>query len=108
MQNAVGVFINTLPVRVSTAGSPSLIPWLQSLRDEQVGVREFEHTPLANILEWSGIDTGKALFDSIIVFDSKTLTSTMRKMGPAWKGRAFELVERRLRRHRIAAAAAAS
>jgi natural product biosynthesis luciferase-like monooxygenase protein len=91
--NAAGVFINTLPVRVNTAGSPALIPWLQQLRASQVRVREFEHTPLTSVLEWSEIEAGKALFDSIIVFDGETLTTTMRRMGAAWRDREFELVE---------------
>jgi natural product biosynthesis luciferase-like monooxygenase protein len=91
--NAVGVFINTLPVRVNTAGNPALLPWLRQLRESQLQVRDFEHTPLASVLEWSEVEAGKPLFDSIVVFDGETLTTTMRRMGPAWKDREFELIE---------------
>jgi natural product biosynthesis luciferase-like monooxygenase protein len=91
--NAVGVFINTLPVRVNTAGNPALLPWLRQLRESQVQVRDFEHTPLASVLEWSEVEAGKPLFDSIVVFDGETLTTAMRRMGPAWKKREFELIE---------------
>jgi hypothetical protein len=91
--NAVGLFINTLPVRVNTRGDQALLPWLRQLRESQVRVREFEHTPLANILEWSKVDGGKPPFDSIVVFDRETLSSTLRKTSPRWTNREFELIE---------------
>jgi natural product biosynthesis luciferase-like monooxygenase protein len=90
---AVGLFINTLPVRVNTGGDQALIPWLRDLRESQLRVREFEHTPLGAIVEWSEVEGGKAPFDSIIVFDRETLTSMLRKTGPSWTNREFELLE---------------
>jgi hypothetical protein len=42
----VGLFINTLPVRVCLPSGMALVPWLKALRAQQIAVREHEHTPL--------------------------------------------------------------
>ena len=65
----VGMFTNTLPVRAQVAAATPLLPWLHELRQQQLSVREFEHTPLANVQQWSGLPAGTALFESIVVFD---------------------------------------
>jgi len=92
-EEMVGLFINTLPVRVRVRGEAPLIEWLQELRAQQVAVRPFEHTPLVDVQRWSGIAGGAPLFESIVVFDTASLNATMRALGPAFARREFELRE---------------
>ncbi len=92
-EEMVGLFINTLPVRVRVRGDAPLIPWLQELRAQQRAVRPFEHTPLVDVQCWSGIAGGAPLFESIVVFDTASLNATMRALGPAFDRREFELRE---------------
>src|SRR5262249_6002699 len=69
-ESMIGLFINTLPLRVRVPPEMELVPWLQALRAQQVVFREYEHTPLAKIQEWSEIPPGTALFASILVYEN--------------------------------------
>jgi NRPS condensation-like uncharacterized protein len=64
----VGLFINTLPVRIQVSPDEMLLPWLKRLQEEQVEARQYEYTPLAQIQVWSEIPRGQALFNSILIF----------------------------------------
>jgi len=66
----VGLFINTLPVAVSVSPAARLIEWLNELQNEQLEIRDFEHTPLAEIKKWAGVGGSEELFDIIFVFEN--------------------------------------
>ena len=89
----VGLFINTLPMRISARGEMRLLPWLQEIRAQHLALREYEHTPLAKIQEWSEVPNGTALFDSILIFENYELNSFLQSQGDDWKNRGFEIRE---------------
>ncbi|WP_223198416.1 non-ribosomal peptide synthetase [Solihabitans fulvus] len=66
----VGMFINTVPVRVDVGTAGDLVAWLRGLQDAQVESRRFEHVSLAALRRWSGLPAGSNLFDSVIVFEN--------------------------------------
>ncbi|WP_235868317.1 non-ribosomal peptide synthetase, partial [Pseudomonas ogarae] len=66
----IGLFINTLPLRVSVDPNASLGNWLGDLQKLNVDMRDFEHTPLTDIQGWSDFPRGETLFDSILVFEN--------------------------------------
>ncbi|HEX6201813.1 MAG TPA: condensation domain-containing protein [Thermoanaerobaculia bacterium] len=66
----VGVFINTLPVRVRLPAAGPFAEWLRRLQDDVAAARRFEHTPLAEVQRWSGVPRGTRLFDSLLVFQN--------------------------------------
>ncbi|WLI15283.1 MULTISPECIES: non-ribosomal peptide synthase/polyketide synthase [Pseudomonas] len=66
----IGLFINTLPLRVSVDPEASLGQWLSALQRLNVDMRDFEHTPLTDIQGWSDFPRGETLFDSILVFEN--------------------------------------
>lgn len=66
----VGLFINTLPVRVSMSPDGKLGDWLASLQEQNSLLRQYEWTPLSRIQRWSAVPGGRPLFDSIVVFES--------------------------------------
>ncbi|MBD2455148.1 amino acid adenylation domain-containing protein [Nostoc sp. FACHB-87] len=66
----VGLFINTLPVRVFVSGEASLISWLKSLHAQQLSLLKYECTPLVQIQSWSQVPPGIPLFNSILVFEN--------------------------------------
>ncbi|MBA5868540.1 MAG: amino acid adenylation domain-containing protein [Nitrospira sp. CR2.1] len=66
----VGLFINTLPVRVSLPSDTKLGDWLASLQEQNSLLRQYEWTPLSRIQRWSDVPGGRPLFDSIVVFES--------------------------------------
>jgi natural product biosynthesis luciferase-like monooxygenase protein len=93
MESAIGLFINTVPVRAQISSETEILPWLQALRSQWLTLRDYEHTPLVKIQEWSEVPGGTSLFDSILVFDRAELGATMRSLGGAWENREFELLE---------------
>ena len=92
-ESMVGLFINTLPVRVRVPASELITSWLQRLRASQVAVREYEHTPLGMVQAWSDVPRGTSLFESIVVFENDQLSDALQSQGGEWKNRKFRLVE---------------
>ncbi|BFU90202.1 MAG: hypothetical protein NTAFB01_13890 [Nitrospira sp.] len=66
----VGLFINTLPVRVAIPPDAKLGDWLASLQEQNSLLRQYEWTPLSKIHRWSDVPGGRPLFESIVVFES--------------------------------------
>lgn len=93
-ESIVGVCINTLPVRVRVVPEMPVAAWLMTLRQQQLEVRGYEHTPLVNIQKWSNVPADMPLFDSLLVFDYEQLNTSLRSLGPAWHTREFQIIER--------------
>ncbi|MEV0321981.1 amino acid adenylation domain-containing protein [Streptomyces sp. NPDC050658] len=63
----VGLFINTLPVRVRPTPGQSLADLLRDLQERQAALMDHHHFGLAEIHQATGLVT---LFDSVVVFES--------------------------------------
>jgi len=70
VESVLGLFINTLPLRVSVAPDRPVMAWLNDLLAENVRLREYEYTPLIHIQRSSEIPRGEALFHSLFVFEN--------------------------------------
>lgn len=71
IERAVGMYINTLPLHVVVQEgdkAEDLEKWLQSLQQQQVMCRKYQHTPLSSIREW--MHTNEELFDTLLVFEN--------------------------------------
>lgn len=90
--NTVGMFINTLPVRIQLQAAMSVSDYLKGLRSQHLAVREFELTPLAKVREWSGVPGNIPLFESLLVFENYDLEETLQTQGGKWLDRQFRLV----------------
>ncbi len=66
----VGLFINTLPVRVQVDTEEKVGPWLKRLQVEQTEMRQYEHSPLVEVQGWSDVERGVPLFESLLVFET--------------------------------------
>ncbi|MCG7491885.1 amino acid adenylation domain-containing protein [Vibrio sp. Of14-4] len=81
VETMVGLFINTLPVRVNFADMQChLGQWLQELNKEQSGHDSFAYSPLSDIQEWSGIPSGESLFDSLVVVENYPISQSEQVM----------------------------
>jgi amino acid adenylation domain-containing protein/non-ribosomal peptide synthase protein (TIGR01720 family) len=79
VESMVGLFINTLPVRVSASPDTLLLPWLQRLQAQQVEREQYSYTPLVEIQGWSEVPAGVSLFESIVVFENYPIESALRE-----------------------------
>ncbi len=92
-ERMVGVFMNTLPLRVRLQEHGTVRDLLTDLRQRQIAWREHEHVPLATIQSAAASERGAPLFHSILVFDNRNLDSHLHRVGqPAT--RSFELHEK--------------
>ncbi len=85
----VGLFINTLPMRVRISPEMRLLPWFQQLREQAIIQREFEHTPLTAIQSWSEVPRGRPLFETILNVQDPSWDATLRAQGGDWSRRLF-------------------
>ncbi|TFF33794.1 non-ribosomal peptide synthetase, partial [Pseudomonas sp. RIT623] len=81
IEQQIGLFINTLPVIASPRGEQSVASWLQQVQAHGLALREFEHTPLADVQRWAG-QGGEALFDSLLVFENYPVADTLKQQSP--------------------------
>lgn len=70
VEEMIGLFINTLPVRVRVPADELFIAWLQALQAQQLDLRDYEYSPLYLVQRWSEIPRGQSLFESIVVFEN--------------------------------------
>ncbi|APY90246.1 non-ribosomal peptide synthetase [Streptomyces alfalfae] len=65
-----GLFITTLPTRVTVPGHGTLLDWLRALQHDQSEDRRFDHLPLTRMKTFTGLPERVGLFDSIVVFEN--------------------------------------
>ena len=70
VETMVGLFINTLPVRVVLRPESSAVEWLKELQAQQIEARKFEYSPLVQVQRWSEVPRGVSLFDSLVAFEN--------------------------------------
>ncbi|AKQ66397.1 Non-ribosomal peptide synthetase [Myxococcus hansupus] len=70
IEEAVGLFIHTLPVRTRVRSTVALLAWLRELQGLLVDLGQREHVPLTRLQEWSDIPRGVPLFESLLVFEN--------------------------------------
>jgi amino acid adenylation domain-containing protein len=86
LQNAeamIGMFINTLPVRVTVDETMKLGPWLTAIQDQNIELREYEYSPLVNVQGWSEVPRGQPLFESIVVLENFPIGQALRSQAGA-------------------------
>lgn len=66
----IGLFINTLPVRMDIDENASLESWLAQVQANLLAAIEYEHAPLAKVQRMTQLDPAEILFDSILVFEN--------------------------------------
>ncbi|MCA1682013.1 MAG: condensation domain-containing protein, partial [Actinobacteria bacterium] len=69
-EDITGIFINTLPVRVSVNHTSTVTGWLQQVQATQAEARQFDFVSLAQLQTLSDVPGGTSLFDSLVVFEN--------------------------------------
>ncbi|HET8783286.1 MAG TPA: condensation domain-containing protein, partial [Pyrinomonadaceae bacterium] len=76
-ESLVGMLENTLPVRVEVTRGATLVPWLKQMQEEQETMRQYEHTPLVQIQQWSEVPKGTQIFDSIVAVEHQEIDGSL-------------------------------
>jgi non-ribosomal peptide synthetase component F len=81
IQEMVGLFINTLPLRLRADGDNTVLEVLQRIGHHLEERSDFQHSSLAEIRKFSGLGSDSDLFDSIIVIDNYPLDTILNRDG---------------------------
>jgi amino acid adenylation domain-containing protein/non-ribosomal peptide synthase protein (TIGR01720 family) len=79
VESMIGLFINTLPVRVRVSPETTLLPWLREIQTQQVGAREYQHNSLVQIQGWSEVPRGLPLFQSILIVENYAAAASRKR-----------------------------
>ncbi len=70
VESMVGLFINTLPLRVKLNPESKILSWLESLQEQQFALQQYEYCSLLDIQSWGEVPRGTPLFETILVFEN--------------------------------------
>ena len=68
IEEMVGIFINTLPLKISFTNKGSTLAFLRTLQEDAQEINEYAYTPLAEIQSWT--NASESLFDVLFVFEN--------------------------------------
>ena len=80
MQRTVGLFINSVALRVTLPPDDepcSVRSWLGGLLERNMQLREYEYLPLVTLQENSELPKGQPLFDSLFVFENAPVQTSV-------------------------------
>jgi thioesterase domain-containing protein/acyl carrier protein len=66
----VGLFINTVPLRLQLPGDGRWWPWLAALQLRSAAGRAFEHSAGGQIQRWSELPATRPLYDTVVVYEN--------------------------------------
>jgi len=93
VESMVGLFINTLPLRIRLSHDDQVAPWLQRIQSSNVELRDYEYSQLVDAQRNSDVPPGTPLFNSIIVFENFPVDSAVNQMDMGLKIRSFSFTE---------------
>ncbi len=70
IESMVGVFVNTIPLRVHVSLETSLLTWMKALQEQQLEIGEYEYASLVDVQAWGEELGGRPLFETIFVFEN--------------------------------------
>lgn len=70
VESIVGLFINTLPMRLAVPDDRPFGEWLDEVQRRQLEAREYEHCSEGQVHQWSEVPGSLPLYESILVFEN--------------------------------------
>jgi non-ribosomal peptide synthase protein (TIGR01720 family) len=74
VESMIGLFLNTLPMRIRLSANDLLCSWLEEIQQQQVEMQTYGYSPLAEVQQWSDVPRGEPLFESIFAFENYPVT----------------------------------
>ena len=75
IEDMVGLFINTLPLRMAFNQREFLLPFLHTLQKTTQQLNEYAYVSLAQVQTWSGLN--QSLFDVLFIFENYPLDESI-------------------------------
>ena len=93
-EGMVGMLINTVPVRVPLPPDAAVLDWLDAVGEQLAGLTEHEHAALTDVVRWSGLPPGAALFTTLLDYQARPFDAALAAAGGVWARRGFRVVRR--------------
>ncbi len=78
-ESMLGLFINTLPIRLQVSPQASLWSWLRDIQDQGFAQSDYEYCSEGQIHEWSEIPGSLPLYESLLVFQNYPVDSSVQR-----------------------------
>ncbi len=92
-ESMVGLFINTIPIRIQVNPDLTVVEWLKIIQADIAESRQFEYSPLYEMQDFSDLPGGIPFFDTILVFENYPVDESVRKLDISLKIRDFKAIE---------------
>ncbi|MET0389338.1 MAG: amino acid adenylation domain-containing protein [Polyangiales bacterium] len=92
-EHMVGLFINSLPMRLAVDNQQLISDFVQSARTQSIALRAHDQIPLVDIQAASDLPRGTALFETLLMYENRELNRTLREHDASWSKRECELHE---------------
>ncbi|WP_338475762.1 amino acid adenylation domain-containing protein [Pseudomonas khavaziana] len=79
-ENATGLFVRTVPVRVNVSGDVNGPTLLQTIQQTMLARRPFERTPLGDIQRWAGVFSPGSLFNHVVLIENFPIQTAMQAL----------------------------
>jgi non-ribosomal peptide synthase protein (TIGR01720 family) len=89
----IGMFANTLPVRVALAPGASVLWWLRQIQQRQAEMSDYAYSSLAQIQRWSAAPSGGPLFETLLVVENYPVESGLEERGRSSGFRGMQVME---------------
>jgi len=96
IEDMVGLFINTIPLRAGTEPGEGLPDFLVRINNHLAASEKYENTPLVDIHSYTQrtYQGGEELFDTLVVLENYPLDTYLRELGPRLSIRSYSIEER--------------
>jgi thioesterase domain-containing protein/acyl carrier protein len=69
-ESMIGLFINTLPIRIKVSPEAFLWTWLKNIQSQHFEQQAYEYCSAGQVHQWSEVRSSLPLFESILVFEN--------------------------------------
>ncbi|MEH2311073.1 MAG: amino acid adenylation domain-containing protein [Nostoc sp.] len=78
-ESMLGLFINTLPMRLLVSPQASFWSWLRDIQNQSFTQRDYEYCSEGQIHEWSEVPGSLPLYESLLVFQNHPVGSSVKQ-----------------------------
>jgi len=79
VESMVGMFVNTVPVRIAVDPRLPAVEWLQAAQAGQAASRHFEYCSLVDLHGWSEVPRSLPLFEALFCFENFPVDEAVRR-----------------------------
>jgi amino acid adenylation domain-containing protein/non-ribosomal peptide synthase protein (TIGR01720 family) len=93
IEQMIGLFINTLPLRLELNPDISVTDYLLSIQSQHQDDNRYAHSPLFDIQNQSSVPNGTPLFESLLVFENYPLGDALEQPAGCYQIEDFAAIE---------------